>query len=148
MRIEGPNSTSSTERASKTKKSSSSSSSSFSSLVSSMHEQSDVDDSSDVAMSSSVGSLDALLAVQEDGGRGSHDANERMKQRADDILDRLEGVKNSILAGTISENELVSIRDLVHQQREMDIAPELASILDEIELRAEVELAKLDKSLV
>jgi len=145
MRIEGPNKSSSTSSASKTKRSGSTSSASFSALVESMSDKSETTDTADVSGASSVSVVDALLAVQEDGRRGSDSSNKKMQERAESILNRLDAVRNGILRGTISEEQLKEISHIISQKRETDIDPLLSDILDEIDLRAQVELAKLGR---
>lgn len=145
MRIDGPGKTSSTSNSSKTKKSKGAGGTSFSALVDSMNAGAETSESADVAATSSVGVVDALLAVQEDGARGSKEANARMEQRAEDILNQLDNVKNSILTGDVSEAELQQISNLIASKRDQDIDPMLSELLDEIDLRAQVELAKMGK---
>ncbi|MCZ6605386.1 MAG: flagellar assembly regulator FliX, partial [Alphaproteobacteria bacterium] len=64
-------------------------------------------------------------------------------RRAEDLLEHLEGIRDGILAGVIPRPQL---EDLVHrlaERRPREHDPLLISLLDEIELRAKVELAKL-----
>jgi hypothetical protein len=68
----------------------------------------------------------------------------RSKKRAEDILDKLEELRVGLLDGSIPRDRLQALDQLVQQHREQVSDPRLAEILDEIELRARVELAKLD----
>ncbi len=92
---------------------------------------------------SPVAAVDALLALQEapDAARG------RAKgiARAEDMLSLLEDVRRGILLGVIPKTKLQQLARLARQGREGFIDPALDAILDEIELRAEVELAKLER---
>ncbi|WP_339857442.1 flagellar assembly protein FliX [uncultured Nisaea sp.] len=88
-------------------------------------------------------SVDGLLAVQEanaDGrGRGKQGA-----ERGEDLLSRLERIRDGLLMGAIPESELRSLATSISTTRERNFTdPRLGEILDEIELRARVELAKL-----
>lgn len=87
-------------------------------------------------------SIDPLFATRHATDRSGR----RAKQRAEDILDRLEEIRVGLLTGAISRDRLQSLDDLVKQHREQVMDPRLTEILDEIELRARVELAKLDMS--
>ena len=88
-------------------------------------------------------SVDGLLAVQEtnpDGrGRGKQGA-----ERGEDLLSRLERIRDGLLLGAIPESELRDLATSIKATRERKFTdPRLGEILDEIELRARVELAKL-----
>lgn len=96
--------------------------------------------------SAALTGLESLLAVQavdadEGGGRGKR----RMMQRGEELLDRLEDIRRGLLMGTIPESRLMQLSQLVKSKREAGADPQLSAILDEIELRAEVELAKLEQ---
>ena len=92
-----------------------------------------------------VSALDALLALQQNG-----DALDSPKKaamlRAKSMLEQLEAVRDGLLSGQLSPERLQQLVGLLDQQREMIDDPELSSVLDEIDLRARVELAKLEVS--
>ncbi|EKV26706.1 Flagellar trans-acting factor FliX [Caenispirillum salinarum AK4] len=101
---------------------------------------------------SQVGGLEALLAAQmvdgvdatgDEAGRRKRQA--AMLQRGEDILDRLEELRVGLLLGHVPKDRLSGLARLVREQREDAQDPQLAALLDEIELRAEVELAKLER---
>lgn len=85
-------------------------------------------------------SIDALLSVQEMGDALEQQAKAR--QRADDILDRLDDLRHGLLMGSLDKHQIEKLARLVRLKREAVTDPRLAEILDQIELRAEVELAK------
>lgn len=92
----------------------------------------------------SLTGLEGLLAAQSvnpdaGGGRG----RQRMIQHGEDLLDRLEEVRRGLLLGSVPKARLAELARLVRSKREAGVDPHLSAILDEIELRAEVELAKL-----
>ncbi len=58
-------------------------------------------------------------------------------------LDALDDLRNSLLMGTLSPHLLGQMDKLVRDQREATTDPRLNEILDDIELRAAVDLAKL-----
>jgi len=93
--------------------------------------------------SAAVGMLgvEALLALQAEDdvmtGR-----RRRQVRRSQDILDALDDVRISVLSGDIDDEALLRLQGLVALHRE-DIADDrLQNVLDEIETRACVELAK------
>ena len=90
--------------------------------------------------------LDTLLSLQE--VPDSTDGRSKGLARANDMLDLLEEVRRGILLGSISTTGLKSLSELARNHRhnaspEMKSDEKLSEILLDIELRAEVELAKL-----
>lgn len=96
--------------------------------------------SAPVTGSASVGSVDSLLSLQEVGDAASGRSNGL--QRASDLLEHLDEIRYGLLVGGLSRSSLLDLARSVRQQRAMIGDPRLAVILDEIELRAAVELAK------
>ncbi len=85
--------------------------------------------------------IEALLSVQE-----VPDATgpaKRAARRGEDLLDRLEELQQALLAGALPRERLVGLAQIVRARREHVADPRLATVLDEIELRCRVELAKL-----
>ena len=89
--------------------------------------------------------MNTVLALQEapDATRGR--AKQRAKQRGSLMLDQLEEIQMGLLFGTIPMAKLEQLAQLVRAKREQIDDPKLLAILDEIELRAAVELAKLSR---
>lgn len=84
--------------------------------------------------------VDSLLSVQEVDDPAGRPAKAR--QRAETLLDRLDELRHGLLAGALSRRQLEQLARMVRMQR-LDVDdPNLAEILDQIELRAEIELAK------
>jgi hypothetical protein len=104
-----------------------------------------VEDAATVDAPSAVASVDALLAAQAVGGTLEEDVRKRLIRRGDDILDRLEELRGALLAGSVPKERLIQLAQMVRARRDAVSDPRLATILDEIELRAEVELAKLSR---
>ena len=86
--------------------------------------------------------IDALLAIQEVDDATAGGGNARGRQWGGEVLDRLEAVRLGLLSGGIPISELRSISELVERQRENVTDAGLQALLDQIELRARVELAK------
>ncbi|HXY99727.1 MAG TPA: flagellar assembly protein FliX [Stellaceae bacterium] len=86
--------------------------------------------------------VELLLSVQEvpDALAGRR----RAVQRGNSLLDRLEELRLGLLAGIIPRERLSELARLARTARETVDDPHLAALLDEIDLRVAVELAKLD----
>lgn len=91
-----------------------------------------------------LASLNAVLAVQEVDdplvGRG------KLRRRGEHLLDALDDVRLALLEGRLPAGKLAAIRQLATERRGRSDDPGLDAILDEIELRAAVELAKLERA--
>lgn len=97
--------------------------------------------------SQSIAQVDALLAIQgaEDPTAGA--SKKRMRKRAGHILDELEQIRMAMLGGSLTVGHMIDIADVVASHREKIMDPGLTSIMDEIDLRAQVELAKMRVAL-
>lgn len=93
----------------------------------------------------SLGGIDALLLIQQVDESGEREARKKMLRRGEDILDKLEDIRHGLLLGTVPQEKLMDLAQMVRSRRENCQDPRLAALLDEIELRAEVEIAKLSK---
>jgi hypothetical protein len=91
---------------------------------------------------SAIGSLDALIALQEVGG--PLERRRRATGRASRILDALDELKLEVLAGGLTPTVVEALTRAVRDQRALTDDPRLEGVLDEIETRAAVELAKLE----
>jgi hypothetical protein len=89
-----------------------------------------------------IGSVEALLAVQANAPV-SGDARAAEVRHAEDLLDRLDAIRVGILTGRLSRDKLEGIVARLEARRESAGDPRLTALIDEIELRAKVELAKL-----
>ena len=95
----------------------------------------------------SIARVDVLLAVQgvEDPREGA--SKKRMYMRSENILKELDKIRVSMLTGTLTVAQMIHIADTVAAHREKISDPKLAGILDEIDLRAQVELARMRLAL-
>ena len=66
-------------------------------------------------------------------------------KRGDSMLDRLDDIRIALLTGSLPRGQLESLRRMAKERGDLLNDPQLQSVLDEIELRVAVELAKLDK---
>lgn len=92
-----------------------------------------------------LGGIDALFLVQSVDDATERQARKRLMQRGEDILDKLEEIRHGLLLGTVPKEKLADLAQMVRSRRENCQDPRLAALLDEIELRAEVEIAKLTR---
>jgi len=97
-----------------------------------------------VTRAASVGAIDSLLALQEADGSTSEESNRKARKRASDLLEHLEKVRIGLLTGELSKNVLSQLAHTISTHRDKVMDPRLAEILDEVDLRAQVELAKLE----
>jgi hypothetical protein len=140
MKVEGPNRTQQSDSAKKKDKVSSGSS--FGSLLTGEPEE-----ASGAGVTQSIASVDVLLAVQGAEDPAQKAARRRMRLRADNILDSLEKIRIALLSGTLTVGHVIDIADVVAAHREKVMDPQMTAILDEIDLRAQIELAKMRKAL-
>src|SRR3954452_10581278 len=89
----------------------------------------------------SVGGIDALLALQ-----GVEELGERRRKavkRGRSALDALDALKLGLLSGTLDTAALARLKSTAAGLSETSGDPGLDTVLAEIELRVEVELAKI-----
>lgn len=102
-----------------------------------------LDESSETGSAHGVtgaGAISGILGVQEVDDALHHASKGKM--RAEDILDRLDDLRMELLTGAISRDKLLQLAHVVSTRRAEVTDPRLVEILDEIDLRAQVELAK------
>jgi hypothetical protein len=68
-------------------------------------------------------------------------------QCGEDILQRFDDLRHRLLQGSIPKDELVELAQTVRARRRQSDDPALNEIIDEVELRAEVEIAKLTRDI-
>ena len=98
---------------------------------------------------SGVMNAGGILAAQsvDPEGAPDHRGRQRRAQRGAEILDRLEDVRRGLLMGAVPKDRLQELAHMVREKRERGADPVISRLLDEIELRAEVDLAKLSRRL-
>ena len=89
-----------------------------------------------IAPPTSMGALLALQAVEDPLLR-----KRKIVRRGTQLLDALDSLKTDLLTGRLSEGRLNQLMAVMSQARDGS-EPELDALLDDIELRARVELAK------
>jgi hypothetical protein len=103
----------------------------------------EVPPASTVSGGAALGPVDALLALQEvsedPGGR------HRGRRRGEALLDQLDELRLGLLAGSLPLATVERLAAVVEARRGQVDDPQLARVLDDIEIRAAVELAKLGR---
>ena len=95
-----------------------------------------------VAANKAVGNVNPLLGLQEISDEEMYRKQE--VRHANVTLDALDDLRLAILSGGVPRHTLEQIDKQVRHQRQQTNDPALEAILDDIELRAAVELAKYD----
>ncbi len=94
---------------------------------------------------SAMPAIEGLLSLQEiaDGQGGK----KRAVQRGEKLLDALDGLRHALLQGSLPRAQLETLARLAAETSPLVDDAKLQEILGEIEVRAAVELAKLDSAL-
>lgn len=114
------------------------------------HLRETINDSSRVdgpAEAAPVSGAGAILAAQEVTVADDQGAKKQALQYGDDILDRLEEVQRDLLLGAIPKERLTNLAQLLRSKKSNVSDPQLLKLIGEIELRAEVEIAKFTRTL-
>jgi hypothetical protein len=91
-----------------------------------------------------ITAVETLLALQ--GIDDTPDQRSRGLAQADELLLLLDEVRDGLLSGGIPRRTLSRMAQAIAKRRESFADEKLQTVLDEIELRARVELAKLEMS--
>lgn len=89
-----------------------------------------------------TGAMGGILSIQE--VPDATDGRSRGIARGFDLLDRLDEIQIGLLTGAFPRRRLEELRAQIRAQREKLSDHRLSQVLDEIDLRASVELAKLE----
>jgi hypothetical protein len=92
-----------------------------------------------------VGGMDSVLSIQEVPDALDEQARRQAVDRGGQLLDKLDQLRLRLLEGSIPKDQLAELARAVRARRQMTTDPHLVAIIDEIELRAEVEIAKLTR---
>lgn len=146
MKIDGPGSAGKIGAAKKTSKSGGAKGTGFSDALHGASEE-PAEETGGVAGGAALGSIDALLALQGVDAVDSVDPDEKRRNsaavdRGEDLLDRLEDIRIGLLTGRIPQERLQQLKEAVRRSGESAADPTLRLLINEIEIRVEVELAK------
>lgn len=89
-----------------------------------------------------ITSVNSLLALQEMPTATT--GKSKAVKHAEGLIEHLDAIRHGLLLGQISKQRLSNIVKALETQREKNLDPELVQIINDIELRAKVELAKLE----
>lgn len=103
-----------------------------------------VADTGQVLAPASIAVIDGLLAVQEIENDPQQESRRRALRHGAEVLQQLDDLRHDILAGRVPEARLRALANTLASRIVLTTDPDLAAVLEEIHLRAEVELAKLD----
>ncbi|MGH6662801.1 MAG: flagellar assembly protein FliX [Rhodospirillales bacterium] len=92
-----------------------------------------------------AGAVDSVFALQEVPDAVDRRSRGLLRQHGEDLLSRLDELRISILAGAVPKERLTQLAQRLRQKRQESDDPKLNEIIEEIELRAEVEIAKLTR---
>jgi len=120
---------------------SASAASSFSDLLSAAQADSGsgVHEAGDVSATTNLSGLLALQEVSEEERK-----RERLVKQGKNMLDSLERLRQQLLIGEIPAHILPDLANNLSAQKETVMDPQLLGLIEEIELRVAVELAKLE----
>ena len=90
-----------------------------------------------------IAALDSILMLQ--GMDDATDGRSRGLAHGENLLNLLDSVRDGLLAGGIPRTTLNKLAVAVTRRHDSFADPKLQDVLDQIELRAHVELAKLEQ---
>jgi Class II flagellar assembly regulator len=96
---------------------------------------------SGAAASRPIQQVDGLFQLQEMPDALAQ--RRRAVQRGSTVLDRLDDLRLALLGGSLSQGQISELQRVVASERGLVDDPKLLAVLDAIDLRAKVELAKL-----
>jgi len=110
-----------------------------------LRETGDVASSPGPQSTQSVGGVDGVFAVQANADATDHRSRGLVVGYGNDLLNRLEQIRLGLLVGRISKERLQEMARRLREKRQTSDDPRLEELIKEIELRAEVEIAKLTR---
>ena len=105
------------------------------------------EESAEISETSMAQPVESILSVQAMPDATDQRSRNQAKQYGLELLDRLDAIREGLLNGAIPKDQLMELAQAMRQQRRKSDDPRLNQIIDEIELRAEVEIAKLTRSV-
>ena len=96
-----------------------------------------------IQTTSSITSVDTIFLAQAVDGEEEKLIKRKLINKGKTLLEKLEEIRDGLLMGELSKDKLIEISRLVKQKNVETSDEKLKEIIDEIELRVEVELAKL-----
>lgn len=103
------------------------------------------EESAPVQTTSSLSGTEVLLAAQMVDTDDEKERRRQTVERGKSLIEKLEEIRDGLLIGAISKEKMIEIARYVRERRGLSGDERLDEIMAEIELRVEVELAKLMK---
>lgn len=94
-----------------------------------------------------VSSVGAIISVQEVPDSTEERSRGLLMSYGDELLAKLDDLRVGLLVGAIPKDDLADLAHRMRQKKQQVDDPRLTEIIDEIELRAEVEIAKLTRNV-
>lgn len=91
--------------------------------------------------------MSSILAVQEVQNDTEDRTRREMIRYGEDILDKLEELRRDLLIGAIPKERLANMAQTLRSRKATVTDPRLLQLINDIELRAEVELAKWSRTI-
>lgn len=97
----------------------------------------------EVQSTAAMTSADAIFATQAVSDEEERQIRQKLVKKGKTLIENLEEIRDGLILGEISKERLIEISRLVKQKDVSSSDEKLQEIMQEIELRVEVELAKL-----
>lgn len=95
----------------------------------------------------SVAQVGSILSVQEVPDSTEGRSRGLLLKYGDELLDRLDDIRIGLLVGSIPKDDLAELARKMREKRHECDDPQLNELIEEIELRSEVEIAKLTRDV-
>lgn len=96
-----------------------------------------------VAQAAPMAALDAMLTIQAVDDQAGRQNRQRAFRRGSTLLEKLDEIRHGLLEGQMPASRLQALAQALRTEKMGIEDPKLAELVAEIELRCEVELAKL-----
>ncbi len=96
---------------------------------------------------SGVAAVGSILAAQEVDDENGENVRQQLQKYGADILDKLDEIQRDLLIGAIPKDRLANLAQILRAKKNSVDDPALLKIVSDIELRAEVELAKYTRKI-
>lgn len=98
-----------------------------------------------VGSAAGISVTDAIFATQMVSNEEEREIRKKLVKRGQSLIEKLEEIRDGLLVGYISKDELINISRMLKDNQTASSDERLQELMAEIELRVEVELAKLTK---
>lgn len=143
MKIEGPNKTNAANKAASTGKTTGPKGAAFSSYLSASEE---ADSTSGLGRVVGVGGMLGMLSVAASEEATAREQRQQAIDYAEDLLADLDALRVGLILGEYNEMQLNGLINRVQNRKQVVDDPALKAVLEDIDLRAQVELAKLQRT--